>query len=292
MARPIWKGTISFGLVNVPVTLYSGERRSELHFNLVDNRNKARVRYQRVNEVTGEEVPWNEIVKAFEYEEGNYIVLTDEDFQHADAEATQTVEIEDFVERNAVDSRYFDKPYFMVPGRKAEKGYVLLRETLKRSGKIGIAKVVIRTRQYLAAVVPEGNALTLNLLRFEHEVVDPAEFDLPEAPITEYRVSEKELDIARELVESMAGPWKPDKYKDDYREALLAWIDKKAQEGQEVALASVEEAPQPKTGQIVDFMSLLKQSLEKTQRERGAPSPKSSKPKTESPKRRTGGRKS
>lgn len=283
MARPIWKGNISFGLVNVPVTLYSGERKSELHFNLVDNRNKAKVKYKRVNEMTGEEVPWNEIVKAYEYEEGNYVVLTDEDFQRADVEATQTIDIQDFVDREKVDYRYFEKPYYLIPGKRAEKGYVLLRDTLRETGKIGIATVVIRTREYLAAVMPQGDALTLNLLRFQHEVVDPAEFDLPVGEPGEYKINDKELKMARELVESMAGEWEPDKYHDEYREKLLQWIEHKVEAGEEVALAAPEEAgPEEKAGEIVDFMTLLKKSVEQKHSERS---------KLDEPKPKPGGRK-
>ncbi len=279
MARPIWKGNISFGLVNVPVTLYSGERKSELHFNLVDNRNKAKVKYKRVNEMTGEEVPWNEIVKAYEYEEGNYVVLTDEDFQHADVEATQTIDIQDFVDREKVDYRYFEKPYYLIPGKRSEKGYVLLRDTLRDTGKIGIATVVIRTREYLAAVMPQGDALTLNLLRFQHEVVDPAEFDLPVGEPTEYKINDKEFKMARELVESMAGEWEPDKYHDEYRDKLLQWIERKVEAGEEVALAApLEAGPEEKTGEIVDFMSLLKKSVEQKHKERTQPDEPKPKP--------------
>ncbi len=138
MARPVWKGHISFGLINIPVTLYSAERRSDLHFRMLDSRNMAKVRYERVNEDTGEEVPWDQIVKGFEHGDGNYVVLDDEDFKKAAVEATQSVDLEGFVEAKAIDYVYFDKPYYLVPGKKAEKGYVLLRETLRRTGKVGV----------------------------------------------------------------------------------------------------------------------------------------------------------
>src|SRR3989339_1380560 len=180
MARPIWKGHITFGLVNIPVTLYSAEKRDELHFKLLDSRNKARVHYERVNEETGEEVPWSEVVKAFEYDKGNYVLVEEEDFKRAAPEATQAVEIQDFVDREDVDYVYYDKPYYLMPGKKGEKGYVLLREILRRTGKVGISKVVIRTRQYLDALLAEGDALVLELLRFDQEVRKPEEFDLPQ----------------------------------------------------------------------------------------------------------------
>jgi hypothetical protein len=152
MARPIWNGTISFGLLNVPVQLYSGERSVDLHFRMLDSRDKSPVRYERVNSETGEEVPWKEIVKGFEYSKGSYVVIDEEDLRKAAPESTETVDIEAFVDRADIDPMYFEKPYYLVPGKKAEKGYVLLREVLEKTGKIGIARVVIRTRQYLAAL--------------------------------------------------------------------------------------------------------------------------------------------
>src|SRR5687768_6241532 len=165
MARPIWKGHISFGLVNVPVTLYSGEQRADLSFRLLDSRNAARIRYERVNEETGEEVPWDKIIKGYEYDNGNYVLLSDEEIENASPELTRTIEIEQFVDMQDIDVRYFDKPYVLVPDKKGEKGYVLLREAIREAGKAGIAKVVIRARQYLAALIAQGDALVLQLLR-------------------------------------------------------------------------------------------------------------------------------
>lgn len=260
MARAIWKGHISFGLVNIPVELHTMERRSDLQFRMLDSRNNARVRYERVNEVTGEEVPWDQIVKAYEYEDDEYVVLTDEDFKAAAAEATQTVEIEDFVKRDDIDLAYFDKPYILVPGKKAEKGYVLLRETLKNAGVAGIAQVVIRTKQYLAAVVPNGNALELVLMRYDGELRKPEDFDLPDEKPSEYKIAKKELDMARSLVENMMSNWEPDKYEDEYRQKLLAWIEKKAKADGEITPPTPEEEPEP-AGEIVDFMELLQKSI-------------------------------
>ncbi len=182
MARPIWKGSLSFGLVTIPVTLYPAENQAEeLHFTMLDGRNRARVKYQRVNEVTGDEVPWDEIVKGYEYEDGNFVLLGDEDFKRAAVESNQTIAIEDFVPRDAVDRLYFDKPYYLVPSKGGEKAYLLLRDVLAKTGKIGIATVVIRTRQHLAAVVPEGQALVLDLLRYDYELRKPGDIGLPEA---------------------------------------------------------------------------------------------------------------
>jgi DNA end-binding protein Ku len=270
MPRAIWKGSISFGLVNVPVALYPAENRTDLHFNLLDARNKAHVRYERVNEITGEKVPWSDIVRAYEYEDGNYVILEEDDFRRAAVESTQTVEIEDFVNREAIASIYFDKPYYLVPGKRGEKGYVLLRETLRRTGKAGIAKVVIRTRQYLAALVVEGNGLVLELLRFQHELRQPVEFELPGDNIEEYKISEKELVMAEKLVEAMSTDWQPENYRDDYQETLLKWIERKAREGT-AALPSPEELETARISgaEVIDISELLKKSVQQTARERG-----------------------
>ncbi len=263
MARPIWKGHISFGLVNIPVVLYSAEEAAELHFNLIDQRDRSRVRYIRVNESTGDEVPWNEIVKGYEYEEGQYVLLGDADFKRAAVEASQTVEIEDFVDADALDPLFLERPYYLVPDKRGAKGYVLLRETLARSGKVGIAKVVIHTRQHLAAVLPRGKALVLMLLRFAHELRAVEDLDLPAESPQEYKVSPKEIEMAEKLVESMSGEWTPEKYHDDYRDALLKWIEQKAKRGEltpTAASAAPDEAE--RGGEIVNIMDLLRKSVE------------------------------
>jgi DNA end-binding protein Ku len=263
MPRPIWKGSISFGLVNIPITLLPAEKSSDLHFQMIDSRNHARVRYQRVNEVTGEEVPWDEIVKGYEYEEDNYILLSDEDFKRADQEATKTIEIEDFVDFEAIDHTYFDKPYYLVPGKGGEKGYVLLREALRRTGRAGIARVVIRTKEYLTALVPQGDALILELLRYHHALRSLEEFDIPHGDLKNYKVSERELDLAETLVDSMKAEWQPEKYHDEYRDSLMKWIDKKASEGKVEALPEEKETEEAaEGGKVVDMMALLKRSVE------------------------------
>ena len=181
MARPIWNGTLSFGLLNIPIQLMPGERKAdEIHFRMLDARNKAPVRYERVNAETGEEVPWKEIVKAYEYSKGNYVVLDPEDIAAAASEHREVIEMEAFVQRSDISPAYLEKPYVLVPGKKAEKGYVLLREVLEKTKRVGIGRVVIRTREYLAMVLPEGDALMLILLRFPQELVDLADYKLPE----------------------------------------------------------------------------------------------------------------
>jgi DNA end-binding protein Ku len=263
MARPVWNGTISFGLLNVPVQIFSGERSVDLHFRLLDSRDQKPIRYERVNSETGEEVAWKDVVKAFEYEKGNYVVIPEQELRAAAPELTETVEIEAFVERDAISPMYFEKPYFLMPGKKAEKGYVLLRETLKKTGRIGIGKVVIRTRQYLSALMPQGDALLLNLMRFPQELVQPDEFELPSGKLSGYRISARELEMAVQLIDSMTGKWKPGDYRDDFRDKLHKFVERR------VAKASgkgrrEEEAPAPiskRASNVVDFTALLKKSL-------------------------------
>jgi DNA end-binding protein Ku len=263
MARPIWSGTLSFGLLNVPVSLMTGERSVDLHFRMLDSRSNTPVRYERVNAETGEEVPWKEIVKAFEYAKGSYVVLEPEDIKSASSEGREVVDVKAFVDAESIGPEYFEKPYFLVPGKKAEKGYVLLRETLKRTGKIGIARVVIRTREYLSAVMPRGDALMLMLLRYPQELVDAGDYKIPEGKASEYRVSDKEIQMAEQLIESMSDEWKPDDYRDEFRDRLRKVIEKRMKSKGVVTPPSDEEAETPEnaTTNVVDFMSLLQQSL-------------------------------
>jgi DNA end-binding protein Ku len=268
-ARPIWSGTLSFGLLNIPVNLMSGERASsDIHFRMLDGRNNAPVKYERVNAETGEDVPYKEIVKAFEYEKGNYVVIEDADIREASPHGKETVEVEAFVDERQIDPRYFEKPYVLVPGKKAEKGYVLLRETLRRLGKVGIAKVVIRTREYLCAVRPQGAALVLLLMRFPHELVDVDEYVLPEGKPADYRISGKELEMAEELISAMAAEFAPQEYKDEFQQRLRKVIDRRIHEkGATTRIADRGEAAEEGAAtNVVDFMSLLKKSLETNKR--------------------------
>jgi DNA end-binding protein Ku len=261
MARPIWQGQIAFGLVNVPVGLYSVEHRSDISFHLVDSRNSARVRYERVNEETGEEVPWDKVAKAYEYDSGNYVVFTDEELEKASVEMTRTIEIERFVALDAIDSLYFSKPYYLVPDKGGEKGYVLLREAMAAAEMAGIARVVIRTRQYLSALVARGTALVLDLLRFDQELRKPSDFDLPGREARTYKVSKKEIELAGQLIKGMAGPWKPSEYRDEYRDVLMKIIESKIETGQTQAIDTDEEPREERA--TVNFMDALKRSLKK-----------------------------
>jgi DNA end-binding protein Ku len=264
VANAIWKGNISFGLLNVPVTLYSAENNTDIHFRMLDSRNHQRVRYERVNEETGEEVPWNEIVKGYEYDKGSYVVIDPEELKSLMPEATQTVDLETFVRSEDVDPMYFEKPYYLVPQKKYEKGYVLLRESLKESGTVGIAHVVIRTRGYLAAVLPHENALVLNLIRYPQEIRAQAEFNIPQGKAADYNVSDRELQMSRMLIESMTSDWNPGEFHDEYRESLLEFINEKVKvaQGRREEVAEAGEAVEPvEATNVVDMMEVLKRSL-------------------------------
>ena len=265
MARAVWNGHISFGLIQIPVELHSAEKRTDIHFHMIDSRNQARVRYERVNEETGEEVPWDEIVKGYEYEDGRYILLEDEEFKRVAPEVTKTVELSGFVDAAAIEPIYFEKPYYLVPGKKGDKPYMLLRESLRRSGKAGVASVVIRTRQYLALVLPRGPALMLTLLRFAQELREADEFRFPEGSLSDYKITGKEVSMAEQLIESMTEDWDPAQYKDEYRAALLAFIEKKAKSAGKTARrqrTETEETPAA-SADVIDLMELLKRSMNK-----------------------------
>lgn len=265
MARPIWTGSLSFGLLNIPISLMSGERRTDIHFRMLDSRDNAPVKYERVNADTGEEVPWKEIVKAYEYAKDSYVVLQPADISQAATENRETIAIEAFVDAEAISPAYLERPYILTPGKKAEKGYVLLREVLKKTGRVGIGRVVIRTREYLSMVTPQGDALMLILMRFPQEVIEPSEYNIPEGSARAWHVTPREMEMAEALLESMAEEWTPANYKDEFRERLHEVIKKRIK--QKGATTKIEEAPEDEaaedTTNVVDFMSLLKKSLEK-----------------------------
>ncbi len=270
MARPIWRGTLSFGLLHVPVSLMPGERRTDLSFRMLDSRDNSPVRYERVNAETGEEVPWDQIVKAYEYDKGSYVVLDEADIRAAASESRESVEVEAFVELSEIGPQYFEKPYVLVPDRKSEKGYVLLRETLAETGRAGIARVVIRTREYLSAVLPRGDALILILLRFPQELVEADEYRLPGGGVDDYRIAPREMKMAAQLIDSMTVPWSADDYKDDYRERLHAVIEKRLRSNKGVVAADPDDE-EPRSREdaatnVVDFVSLLEKSIKDNRR--------------------------
>jgi DNA end-binding protein Ku len=257
--RAIWKGSISFSLINIPIALYPATRREELKFRLLRAKDMSPVNYKRVAEADGKEVPWEQIVKGYEYEKGKFVVLKDEDFKRADIEATQSVDILDFVELDEIDPIFFDKPYYLEPEKRGEKAYGLLREALKQSGKVGIAKVVIKTRQHLASVKPEKNLLVLELMHFAEEIIDTSELKIPANP----HIGAKELDMAKDLIAKMSSKWNPEKYQDDYRHALLEVINKKVESGGK-ELPSRGTAKKPTN--VVDLVAVLQESLQHAQK--------------------------
>jgi len=256
--RAIWKGSISFGLVNIPIALYPATRREELKFRLLRKSDLSPVNYKRVAEKDGKEVSWDEIVKGYEYEKGKYVVLKDEDFERVDLEATQTVDIQDFVEQEEIDPMFFYKPYYLEPQKGGDKAYALLRDALAESKKVGIAKVVIKTRQYLAGVKPEDGAMVLELMHFAEELADPSKLHVPK----KVEVGKREMNMATALIDSMSSKWKPEKYRDDYREALMEVIEEKVEAGGK----EIEEKPKkaPKPTKVIDLVSVLQKSLEQT----------------------------
>ncbi len=270
MARAIWKGSISFGLVTIPVGLFSAETRDEISFRQLDKNNLAPVGYKKYNKQTGQDVETNDIVKGYEYEEDRYVLISDEDLRRANPEKTQTVEITDFVDLDDIDPAYFDKPYYLAPLKKNAKAYALLREALKRSRKVGIAKVVIRTREYLAAVIPQGDVLMLEILRYPHEIRGTDDLDVPEEDLEKLQVSDRELEMAAMLINGMTSSWDPAKYQDTYRDDLMALIQRRVESGNTEV---IDETPVPDIeprADVIDIMSLLKKSVETATRERAA----------------------
>ena len=252
--RPIWNGTISFGLVNIPVGVFSATRSERLEFHLLHEKDMGRINNVRVCQVDGEEVAYEDLVKGYEYEKGEYVALTDEDFEKAAAESSKTISITDFVDVQEIDPMFFETPYYLVPGKSADYAYVILRETLKQTQKAGIAKVAFREREHLAAVKPHGRALMLDIMHFPEEITPASELDLPGEKAT---VKDKELKLAEQLVESMTVSFDPKKYKDTYRERLEELIEKKLK-GKPI---HVKTTKRKATTNVVDIMSLLQKSL-------------------------------
>ena len=261
--RPIWKGALTFGLVNIPVGLYSATTRGDLSFRLLHAKDQAPIAYRRVCTEENVEVPWPEIVKGYEYEKGQFVVMTEADFERADVEATQTIDIRDFVRADAIPATYFEQPYYLEPQKTGTKAYALLREALRRSERIGVATVVLRQREHLAAVQPEGEALTLTTMRFAHEIVPPTGLTLP----GDAGLDRREIDLALQLVDTLAGEFDAEKYRDQYREALLAVIEHKLQ-GRTPATPATRKPPT----KVVDLMQALEASL-KAQPARAANAP-------------------
>lgn len=262
MPRALWKGYISFGLVSIPIGIIPvEEKKNEFHFHLLDSKDKSRVRYQRINELTEKEVPWDEIVKGYEFDKDRYIVVEEKEFEKASPDVFKSIDIEEFVNLKEIDPLYFNKPYYIVPDGKNKKAYVLLREVLKKTNKVGVAKVILRTKEYLSLILPHENALLLYLLHFKDEIREEGTLDLPDSSLKTYKITDRELKMAVSLVQDMTAPWKPEHYHNIYRETLMKWIEKKVDE--QMKAKPKKTAKTPSHEDVIDFITLLKKSMKK-----------------------------
>ena len=261
MAHAIWSGAINFGLVTIPVKLFTAVRTDELSFNMLHAKDEGRIKYERICSVDRKPVPWDEIFKGYEFEKGEYVVLTDEDFKKVNPEATQSVDILEFVDLDTINPMFFDKPYYLEPSKQGKHAYALLREALTESNKVAIARVVIRTKEYIAAVKPIGEALVLELMHWANEIVESSTLELP----GNEALPEAEMKMARMLIDTMSvQAFEPEKFKNKYHDELLAMIEARAQ-GKELPKAKKAAAPRSK---VVNLMDVLAQSLEESKKRR------------------------
>lgn len=257
----IWKGSITFGLVNIPVELKTAVRADHISFRLLHEEDFSPIKYERVCQADGEPVPWNEIVKGYEFEKGKFLVMTDEDFKAAALEQSKTIDILDFVKQEEIDPRFFESPYYLVPAKGGEKPYALLREAIRRSGAVGIGKIIIRQTQHLAAVKVIGDAMVLEIMRFASELVDPSEYSFPSRDA----VRPQELQMAQQLIDNLAEPFDPSRYTDDYRANLMKVIKAKMK-GKKPKLEAPEDTHD---SGVLDLMSRLRASLEEGSGKKG-----------------------
>ena len=271
MPRVIWKGAVSFGLVHIPVALYPATRSDDLDFDWLDRRTMDRVGYKRVNKATGKEVPREQIVRGYAYEKDRYVILTDDDIRAANPVSTQTVDLLAFVNAAEIPFLYLDTPYFLAPDRRGEKVYALLREALVRTQRIGVANVVLHTKQHLAALIPMGPVLVLHTLRWSNEVRDWSELDIPAEGAKAAKLTAKEIDMAEKLIDDMADTWDPTAYHDTFRDDILALVDRKVREGRTESVEPVEgERAAPRADNVIDLTDLLRQSLARRGKSKGA----------------------
>ena len=284
MAHSIWSGAINFGLVTIPVKLFTAVRSDELSFNMLHAKDEGRIKYERICSVDGKPVPWDEIVKGYEFEKGQYVVLTDDDFKKVNPEATQSVDILEFVDLDQINPMYFDKPYYLEPSKQGRHAYALLREALLQANKVAIARVVIRTKEYIAAVKPSAEALVLELMHWANEIVEPSTLELP----GNEKLPEAEMKMAKMLIDTMSvDTFEPEKFTNRYHDEMLAMIEARAQ-GKELPKAKKA----PARAKVVNLMDVLAQSLEESKARRasngrGASSEKPQKKKTAAHRKRS-----
>ncbi len=276
MAGSIWKGSISFGLLNIPVSVQKAEEGHELSFKMLDEKDLSPIKYKKVSAKDGKEVPWPRIVKGYEYESGQYVLVTKDDFKAANPKATQTIDIQDFVEFEDIDLMFFEKPYYLVPQKNGTKGYFLLAEALKRTKKVAVAKVVMRTKMHLVAIMEKDGHLIMELMRFAHEVLSTDEVDYLK-DVDKPKFNPKEIKMAEELIEGMTAKWDPEQYKDTYNDDLMKVINFKINSGEtkEIDYGDlIKEDAGESTGRVVDLMPLLRKSLEEKRKKKSAPESK------------------
>jgi DNA end-binding protein Ku len=265
-SRVLWKGAISFGLVHIPVALHSATSESGVDFDWLDKRSMDPVGYKRINKRTGKEIAKENIVKGVEYEDGQYVVLSEEEIKSAYPKTTQTIEIESFVPNTDIPFVYLERPYYIEPINKGQKVYALLRDTLLKTQRVGIARVIIQTKQHLAVLVPSGPALILNLLRWGADIRSLEELNLPPVGAKAAGLTDKELAMAKQLVDDMTGKWKPEEFTDSFKDDIMALVKRKAKEGKLENVVQPEEAEEPETrsgAKIIDLTELLQRSLRK-----------------------------
>ncbi|HVK61751.1 MAG TPA: Ku protein, partial [Bdellovibrionales bacterium] len=262
MPRGIWSGAISFGLINIPVVVLTAKQQERLSFRMLDKRDHSPIGYRQINKTTGKEVDRKDIVKGYEYQKNQFVIITDQDFKKANPKATQTIDIEDFVALDDLDPLLFDTPYYLVPGKNGEKGYVLLRSVLEKTKRAAVGQFVIRNKQHLVAMMTRGDYIILETLRYAHEIreVKEAKF-LEDIDLEKIRISAKEIKMAESLVADMTTKWNPEKYKDTYQTDLRKRIEAKIKSGETEAAPETEEAPAPTNTNVTDLMPLLERSL-------------------------------
>jgi len=266
MPRALWKGAVNFGLVNIPVELYPAEERKEFKFSMLDKRDFSPVGYKRYSKESGKEVEWGDIVKGYEYEKGQYVVMSDEDFRRANPKASQSIDIQAFVPDGSIPYEFFETPYFITPSGKGQKVYALLRETLRATKRIAVAQVVLRTKQTLAAVTVNGKMLMMNTLRYPDELRDTQGLDVPAESLKSAGVTPKEIELAKRLIEDMSEDWKPDEFHNTYHEDLMARINEKIESGEthEITKPESGEKEERPSAKVIDLAELLKASLGKS----------------------------
>lgn len=260
MPHSLWKGNISFGLVNIPIILYPAEDKSaHISFREIDKRTNSRIKHQRINADTGKVVPWEDVVKGYEYDKDQVYIVGEGELEKVAGENARTIAIENFVDKKSLNFLNVDRVYYLEPDKKGDKGYVILREALKATNKVGIAKIIISTKEYLAAIATYENALVVYLLRYKDEVRDLENFNIPSENLSQYKVKKAEIDVAKQLINSMTTKWKPEKYKDEYKEAVQEWLNNKIHKKTPIMMRSRSHAE--KATNVVDFVSLLKKSM-------------------------------